>query len=86
MAVSARHAARQRRHVSLAPREPSYRLRILCLLVASLLLASVIWARLVYWQVIEHAQLSADALTQYSKVVELPAARGLQCARTPRRD
>jgi cell division protein FtsI/penicillin-binding protein 2 len=77
LALSARHTARPRRHASLAPREPSFRARVLCLLVASLLLASVIWARLVYWQVLQHARLSADALTQYSKVVELPAARGL---------
>ena len=52
-------------------------MRVLWLLTASLLLASVIWGRLVYWQVLEHSRLSADALTQYSKVVELPAARGL---------
>jgi len=77
LALSARQAARPRRHASLAPREPSYRARVLCLLVASLLLAGVIWGRLVYWQVLQHARLSADALTQYSKVVELPATRGL---------
>jgi cell division protein FtsI/penicillin-binding protein 2 len=50
---------------------------VLWLLAASLLLAGVIWGRLVYWQVLQHTRLSADALTQYSKVVELPAARGL---------
>ncbi|HEY8812012.1 MAG TPA: penicillin-binding protein 2 [Candidatus Dormibacteraeota bacterium] len=50
---------------------------MLWLLAASLLLAGVIWGRLVYWQVLQHTRLSADALTQYSKVVELPAARGL---------
>jgi cell division protein FtsI/penicillin-binding protein 2 len=52
-------------------------MRVLWLLAAALLLASVIWGRLVYWQVLQHTRLSADALTQYSKVVELPAARGL---------
>ena len=52
-------------------------MRVLWLLTACLLLASVIWGRLVYWQVLQHTRLSADALTQYSKVVELPAARGL---------
>ena len=52
-------------------------MRVLWLLAAALLLASVIWGRLLYWQVLQHSRLSADALTQYSKVVELPAARGL---------
>jgi cell division protein FtsI/penicillin-binding protein 2 len=52
-------------------------MRVLWLLTASLLLAGVIWGRLVYWQVLEHHRLAFDALTQYSKVVELPAARGL---------
>ena len=45
--------------------------------MGSLLVAGVIWSRLVYWQVIQHQRLTADALGQYSKVVELPAARGL---------
>jgi len=76
MALSA-HAARTRPKRTFAPREPSYRMRVLWLLAASLLLASVIWGRLVYWQVLQHTRLSADALNQYSKVVELPAARGL---------
>ena len=81
MAVSARYAARHstrpRPSRDLASREPNYRVRVLGLLAASLLLASIIWGRLVYWQVLQHSRLSADALTQYSKVVELPAARGL---------
>ena len=50
---------------------------MLWLVVASLLLASVIEGRLVYWQVAQHSRLASDALTQYSKVVELPAARGM---------
>jgi cell division protein FtsI/penicillin-binding protein 2 len=58
-------------------RLPAYRRRVAALLAGSLLVATVIWGRLVYWQVIEHQRLSADALGQYSKVVELPAARGL---------
>jgi cell division protein FtsI/penicillin-binding protein 2 len=74
---AARHAVRPRPNRAHAPREPSYRVRVLWLLAAALLLASVIWGRLVYWQVLQHSRLSADALTQYSKVVELPAARGL---------
>jgi cell division protein FtsI (penicillin-binding protein 3) len=52
-------------------------MRVLWLLSAALLLAGIIWGRLVYWQVLQHSRLSADALTQYSRVVELPAARGL---------
>jgi cell division protein FtsI/penicillin-binding protein 2 len=77
LALSARPAARPRQNRALAPREPSYRMRVLWLLAAALLLAGVIWGRLAYWQVVEHTKLSADALNQYSKVVELPAARGL---------
>ncbi len=52
-------------------------MRVLWLLTAALLLAGVIWGRLVYWQVLQHARLSADALTEYSRVVELPAERGM---------
>jgi cell division protein FtsI (penicillin-binding protein 3) len=77
MAPSAAHTARQRPNRAHTPREPSYRIRVLCLLIAALLLAGVIWGRLVYWQVLEHTRLSADALTEYSRVVELPAARGM---------
>jgi cell division protein FtsI (penicillin-binding protein 3) len=75
LALSAGRAARAR--PSFTPREPSYRVRVLWLVAASLLLAGVIWGRLVYWQVLQHSRLASDALTQYSKVVELPAARGL---------
>ena len=59
------------------PRRPAYRARVLSLLTGSLLLAGIIWGRLVYWQVVQHQRLSADALGQYSKVVELPATRGM---------
>jgi cell division protein FtsI/penicillin-binding protein 2 len=75
LAVEARRSARQR--AALDPREPSYRARVLALLLLALLAAGVIWARLAYWQVVEHKRLAADALTQYSKVVELPATRGM---------
>jgi len=69
-----RRAARAPR---VASRRPGYQRRVAWLLVGSLLVVGVIWSRLVYWQVIEHQRLSADALGQYSKVVQLPAARGL---------
>ena len=75
MAIEARAALRGR--TARAPREPSYRLRVLALLTVALLAAGIIWARLAYWQVVEHKRLAADALTQYSKVVELPATRGM---------
>ena len=60
-----------------APRRRGYQRRVAWLLAGSLLVGGVIWGRLFYWQVMEHSKLSADALGQYSKVVELPAARGL---------
>jgi cell division protein FtsI/penicillin-binding protein 2 len=69
--------SRRRGSGAFAPREPSYHRRVAWLLAGSLLLASVIWGRLVYWQVIQHQRLASDALGQYSKVVELPAARGM---------
>jgi cell division protein FtsI/penicillin-binding protein 2 len=69
-----RRSARTTHH---APRRPGYQRRVAWLLVGSLLVAGVIWSRLVYWQVVQHQRLTADALGQYSKVVELPAARGL---------
>jgi len=75
VAIEARAALRGR--TARAPREPSYRLRVLALLTVALLAAGIIWARLAYWQVVEHKRLAADALTQYSKVVELPATRGM---------
>ena len=62
---------------SLSPRRPGFQRRVAALLAGSLLLATVIWTRLVYWQVVQHQRLTADALGQYSKLVELPAARGL---------
>ena len=52
------------------------RLRILALLLVAALLAGAVWARLAYWQVLRHVQLSAQAQAQYHEVVELPAVRG----------
>src|SRR4029077_14398021 len=53
------------------------RLRILALLLVAALLAGAVWARLAYWQVLRHVQLSAQAQAQYHEVVELPAVRGV---------
>src|SRR5216684_2573239 len=52
------------------------RLRILALLLIAALLAGAVWARLAYWQVLRHVQLSAQAQAEYHEVVELPAVRG----------
>jgi stage V sporulation protein D (sporulation-specific penicillin-binding protein) len=57
-------------------RGTSTRLRIFALLVAALLLSTVVWTRLAYWQVMRHGQLTQQAAAQYREVVELPAIRG----------
>ena len=53
------------------------RLRILALLMVAALLAGTVWARLAYWQVMRHVQLSASAQAQYRELVQLPALRGV---------
>ena len=53
------------------------RLRILALLMVAALLAGTVWARLAYWQVVRHVQLSASAQAQYHELVPLPALRGV---------
>jgi len=58
------------------PAEAAPKFRVLCLLLAALLLAAAIWGRLAYWQVAQHRELAAVARAQYSKVVPLPAQRG----------
>ena len=57
-------------------RATSTRLRIFTMVVVALLLSSVVWTRLAYWQVIRHGQLASEAAAQYREVVELPAIRG----------
>ena len=57
-------------------RATSTRLRILSMLVVALVLSSVVWSRLAYWQVMRHGQLSQQAAAQYRELVELPAMRG----------
>jgi stage V sporulation protein D (sporulation-specific penicillin-binding protein) len=46
------------------------------MLVVALVLSSVVWSRLAYWQVMRHGQLSEQAAAQYRELVELPALRG----------
>src|SRR6202165_4120796 len=58
-------------------RATSTRLRIFAMLAAAVLLAGVVWARLAYWQVVRHVQLSSQAQSQYREVVQLPALRGV---------
>lgn len=53
------------------------RLRILWLIAIALLLATTVWGRLAYWQVLEHGQLSAMAADQHLTEVPLPATRGM---------
>jgi stage V sporulation protein D (sporulation-specific penicillin-binding protein) len=57
-------------------RATSTRLRIFTMVVVALLLSSVVWTRLAYWQVIRHGQLASQAAAQFREVVELPAVRG----------
>jgi stage V sporulation protein D (sporulation-specific penicillin-binding protein) len=57
-------------------RATSTRLRILTMIAVALLLSSVVWTRLAYWQVYRHGQLAQQAASQYREVVELPATRG----------
>ncbi len=48
----------------------------MALAIAAILLASVVWSRLAYWQVIQHTQLAAAAQQQYHDLYPLPAVRG----------
>ena len=57
-------------------RATSARLRIFTMLIVAVLLSSVVWTRLAYWQVLRHGQLAQQAAAQYRDVVELPAIRG----------
>ena len=57
-------------------RATATRLRIVSLLAVALVLSSVVWSRLAYWQVLRHGQLSQQAAAQYRELVELPATRG----------
>jgi stage V sporulation protein D (sporulation-specific penicillin-binding protein) len=50
---------------------------VLALVLIAVLLASVVWSRLLFWQVMEHSTLAAAAQQQYRELVELPAVRGV---------
>jgi len=50
---------------------------VIALTLLMLLTAGAIWGRLVYWQVLQHGELSQWAADQYQKVVPLPATRGI---------
>src|SRR4029077_19632577 len=72
-----RHGSRQVSTGALRKRAPRVehvmraRLRILALLMVAALLAGTVWARLAYWQVLRHVQLSASAQAQYHELVQL---------------
>jgi len=53
------------------------RARVISLTLVILVVASTVWTRLFYWQVVEHGELSQWAARQYENVVPLPAARGV---------
>jgi cell division protein FtsI/penicillin-binding protein 2 len=53
------------------------RLRVIALTLMVLVVAGSIWARLFYWQVLQHGELSNWAVRQYEQVVPLPPARGV---------
>jgi cell division protein FtsI/penicillin-binding protein 2 len=57
-------------------RADSTRLRILWLLAIAMLLASTIWVRLAYWQVLQHQWLSQLAAAYHVATITLPAVRG----------
>ena len=73
------------RRLGLAGRRPpartvrahSPRLRVLAIGLVVAVLAGAVWTRLVYWQLVQHQELSRWAASQYQHEVPLPAARGL---------
>jgi cell division protein FtsI/penicillin-binding protein 2 len=52
------------------------RVRILLVLVVLVLVAGSLGARLAYWQVSRHADLSAMAVRQSATTYQIPAKRG----------
>src|SRR2546425_4495209 len=52
------------------------RLRVIWLMGLAALLAGVLVAKLVYWQVIEHQRISLIAARQHQVTFKLPAQRG----------
>ncbi|HSS60021.1 MAG TPA: penicillin-binding protein 2 [Candidatus Limnocylindrales bacterium] len=54
----------------------SARLRVLSMFVVAMVLAGMVWSRLMYWQVAEHGRLSLAAQQQFRDFEKLPAIRG----------
>jgi stage V sporulation protein D (sporulation-specific penicillin-binding protein) len=50
---------------------------VLALVMIALLLAGLVWSRLITWQVLQRGTLAAAAQQQYHELVELPAVRGV---------
>ncbi|HEY4028357.1 MAG TPA: penicillin-binding protein 2, partial [Candidatus Dormibacteraeota bacterium] len=71
---AARRWAAPKRGVS--TRGDTTRLRVLWLLAVALLLAGSVWARLIFWQVIEHDSLTRMAARYHVAELTLPALRG----------
>ena len=66
-----------RRGSAAGDRDAGYsRLRVLWLLAVAGGLALLIWGRLFYWQVQQHHLLAAEAVSQYTETISLPATRG----------
>ena len=59
------------------PRQDLLRLRVLWLMVLVVFLATAVWGRLVFWQVVEHGSLSAEADAQHLTQIPLTSARGM---------
>ncbi|HKF78214.1 MAG TPA: penicillin-binding protein 2 [Candidatus Dormibacteraeota bacterium] len=57
-------------------RADTTRLRVLWLLAVALLLATSVWGRLVYWQLVQHQRLVELAAAYHVARVALPATRG----------
>src|SRR5712692_6093514 len=68
---------RERQRPESRVRGDNPRLRVIALTLLVLLVAGTIWARLFYWQVMQHGELSKWAVRQYEQVVPLPPARGI---------
>jgi cell division protein FtsI (penicillin-binding protein 3) len=58
-------------------RAETSRLRVLWLLAVALILASAIWGRLAYWQVVRHGELASLAAENHRFDSTLPAVRGM---------
>ncbi|MFZ0216659.1 MAG: penicillin-binding protein 2 [Candidatus Dormiibacterota bacterium] len=78
------HRFSSRRAPTPSPRRELPRFRLFWLIGVVILVATVIWGHLAYWQVGEHTFLAAAANQQHVKDVELLATRGVIYDRTGR--